>query len=646
MLRTKLFKAMAALVLVVGVLSAALGIRMIQTRVVAEAQERVWLDLSSERAHFRYRMAEIETILRLAAFKRITIEAVAADEPSGELHTRLEMIRNRFGLDFLSAVDEEGLVVVRTAPPYAVGDFMGGNASVARALGGESGVSMEVLSAVQLEREAEGLAERAYLPLEATPRARPTERQAESRGMVMMAAVPVHDGVRVVGALYGGVLLNRNHALVDGIEEVVYGSKQYGGAPMGTVTLFLDDCRIATTVRLPNGNRALGTRASKEVADQVLDNERPWIGPAFVVSRRYLSAYDAIRNGRGEVIGMLYVGILEQPFRDMGRNLMLRYAALLVFALALALWLAFVLAGVVSGPLQRLIEAANRHRRGERPGPVPEEGGSRETRTLILAFNEMTAALAEREARLAEMNESLAALNRSYMETLGFVSHELKSPIAAMINYMYLLRHGKLGATTEKQDRALRLIDGNIKRIVEMARHYLNLSRIENGEMEPVRSRVDVAAEVLEPLLDSMQEELAARRMKIESRVGPEVALRADLNQVREIFENLLSNAVKYGAEGGRVEIAGRRDGAMAVFEVGNEGPGIPADRIGALFQKFSRLEGQPGVRTQKGTGLGLFITKHIVEAHGGTIGVESRPGEWTVFRFTLPCFDGKQEGT
>jgi signal transduction histidine kinase len=113
---------------------------------------------------------------------------------------------------------------------------------------------------------------------------------------------------------------------------------------------------------------------------------------------------------------------------------------------------------------------------------------------------------------------------------------------------------------------------------------------------------------------------------------------------VREIFENLVSNAVKYGRDGGSITITARGDGGMVNFTVRNDGAGIPADRIPELFQKFSRLEGTDVARRQKGTGLGLFITKTIVEAHGGKIEARSMPGEWAEFEFSLPR--GEAKGT
>jgi two-component system NtrC family sensor kinase len=188
-----------------------------------------------------------------------------------------------------------------------------------KALEGESVAANELLHREELDSEGEGLSEIAFAVLEDTPHARPTPKTEETRGMVMLAAVPLQRGKEIVGAIYGGVLLNKNHRLVDSIRDTVFSGRTPEEPASGTVTIFLHDTRIATTVLLPNGNRALGTRVSKEVAERVLDNGNRWSGRAFVVNDWYLSAYDPIRDSQNRVIGMLYVGILERPFRELTR---------------------------------------------------------------------------------------------------------------------------------------------------------------------------------------------------------------------------------------------------------------------------------------------------------------------------------------
>ena len=633
MLKIKLFRGFVVVVVLFSILSAVFGVRTINRHVIDEAQTRVRLDLNSAWSVYNSKLGEIETILQMTGGKQRLVDAMSAgnwDDP--ELQSRLERIRIRSGLDFLSVVSRDGKVVMRTWPPHRTGDYRVSDPAVSSALQGEPKTCMALLTASELTQEGTGLAEQAYMELDNTPYARRTNKRELTRGMVIEGAFPVQEGAQVLGAVYGGVLINRNFELIDRIRDVVYKDEEYRGVPMGTATIFLHDSRIATTVLRRNGNRALGTRVSKEVADRVLDNGLPWIGEAFVVNDRYITAYEPIRDGWNQIIGILYVGILKQPFEDTARGVAMRFVFVTLFVLVVSLVLAFIIAGRLAQPIHRLVEASNRMSGGDRPPPVETDNACHETEALIVAFNQMTDTLAEREERLR-------ALNRSYMETLGFVSHELKSPVASIINYVYLLKEQKLGPVNERQGKALRAIDSGSQRLVEMVRHYLNLSRIENRELEPVPSRVPLLDEVLQPILDSDEAAAAEKNMTIVNNIERDVILHTDLNMTREVFENLVSNAIKYGREGGEIRVDAERANGFVEFSVWNQGEGIPPDRVDTLFEKFNRIEGSKAAR-QKGTGLGLFITKHIVEAHGGTIEAESEYGKWARFTFRLPAFD------
>lgn len=651
MLKYKLFKWFAALVLVFGVLAASLGIWVINARIVQEAQTRVGFDLKSAWAVYNSQLREMETIVRLVAARTPVVEACNNqkwDERAtwDEVENILARHRADFKLQFLAIVSPDGQVRARGASPHARGDTRSDEPLIAKALAGNTASGTVILSRSELTLEGDKqLADEAFLPVHKTAGARPAPDPAEDRGMVMLAAAPVERGGRVVGAVYAGVLLNHNLAFVDRIQDIVFGKETYGGLPRGTTTVFLGDTRIATTVLLPSGNRALGTQVSAEVADRVLDNGKSWADRARVLEEWCLTAYDPIRDSQGKVIGMLYVGTLERPFRDLSHSMMLRYAALIAAALLVALLMAGFIAGRLARPLHLLAESANRMQQGKGFAPVPADKSCAETAGLTQSFNEMATALAQREHELKDANDqlgnantSLKAINAQYMETLQFVSHELNSPLSSIMNYTYTLKQKLLGDLTDKQSNALDVMSANLKRVMEMIRHYLNLARIESGEIQPVPSKVAVREDVIAPILRSLENEIVARNLRVEDLIGPGVVLHSDLNMTREVFENLLSNAVKYGRPGGLIRLSCQIDGAWAQFAVRNEGDGIPPERRGDLFQKFSRLELRDSKKGQRGTGLGLFICKKIVESHGGTIAVDSEVGKWTEFRCTLPA--------
>ncbi|MDD4873248.1 MAG: hypothetical protein PHR77_22055, partial [Kiritimatiellae bacterium] len=212
MLRTKLFKWFAVLVLLFSFLSAFLGIRIINERVIEEAQTRVRLNVSSAWALNNSRLNEIEIVLKLAASKEVVVDmAEGKNWTDADVRNRLERIRIGFGLDFMGVVGPDGRVMIRTNQSGVPGDFKTSDPAVASALKGEPFACMSVMSGAELKREGEGLAERAFLELEDTPRARRSDKKVETRGMVKISAAPIRKGVQILGAVYGGILVNRNN---------------------------------------------------------------------------------------------------------------------------------------------------------------------------------------------------------------------------------------------------------------------------------------------------------------------------------------------------------------------------------------------------------------------------------------------------
>ncbi|NLG16720.1 MAG: HAMP domain-containing histidine kinase [Fibrobacter sp.] len=321
-------------------------------------------------------------------------------------------------------------------------------------------------------------------------------------------------------------------------------------------------------------------------------------------------------------------------------NVLFLYGGLSIAGVLMSFFLAGFLSSIICSPLYTLTEAVNRLRNGQYSGKVVSENLSGETRALIEAFNAMTEELNEKEVRLSAGNEELKSKNKSYMDTLGFISHELKTPLGSILNYSYLLGQQRLGDMNEKQLSAVKNIDANTRRITEMVRLYLNLSRVENKELNPRSSVVDVNQDIVVPLLETFDAALKERRISVVNEIRKNLCCLADLNLATEIFENLIGNAIKYGDDNGIITLKAVNQEKLIEFSIRNTGQGIPPEYREMIFEKFTRIEDRPLGRQVKGTGLGLFITRHIVNAHGGTIRVESKEGEWTEFVFTLPVGD------
>jgi two-component system NtrC family sensor kinase len=175
-----------------------------------------------------------------------------------------------------------------------------------------------------------------------TPKEKPTRQMEETSGMVIKAAHPVLDARgNVLGALMGGILLNRNYEIVDRIKSIVFKDSKYQGKEIGTATIFLGDLRISTNVMDREGSRAIGTRAMKEVVEAVIQKGSPWIQRAYVVDDWYITAYEPLRDVEDKIVGMLYVGILESKYAVLKERLILLFMLGMLVAIAISSLLSF-----------------------------------------------------------------------------------------------------------------------------------------------------------------------------------------------------------------------------------------------------------------------------------------------------------------
>jgi signal transduction histidine kinase len=239
------------------------------------------------------------------------------------------------------------------------------------------------------------------------------------------------------------------------------------------------------------------------------------------------------------------------------------------------------------------------------------------------------------EELLARLDErETTSLN--YLDLLGFVAHELKSPLAAAVMSVYMVKDGYLGPISPALARALETAGQSLEYFQDMIRNYLDLSRLEKGELRANQTYFPLQSRVVQPVLAELERPLERRQMVVEDRIPPGKVVYADANLLRIVYENLLSNAVKYGRQGGTILLeAGEKD-SKQVLSVQNDGPGIALDEVPRLFQRFSRIHHDEH-STVRGTGLGLYICKEIVEKHGGRIDVQSELDHWVRFTFTLP---------
>ncbi|HEY6837842.1 MAG TPA: cache domain-containing protein, partial [Geobacteraceae bacterium] len=244
--------ALVPLFVAIGICSLA-GLYIINAKIASQAQEKVRTDLNSAREAYRNELSRIDELVGLAAANPFAAEAIASSNRAA-LASLLTSLRHRKQLDILVAVDGSGRVLYRAHNPPRFGDRPANAPFISEALGGKAVAGTTVFTREQLAAEEAHLAARATIEVVPTPHSRPRQGTVETSGMVMVASAPVRDAAgRVVGALYGGELLNNSNLLVDRIKDTVYEGVKFNGQDVGTATLFLGDTRIATNVPAEGG---------------------------------------------------------------------------------------------------------------------------------------------------------------------------------------------------------------------------------------------------------------------------------------------------------------------------------------------------------------------------------------------------------
>ncbi|RMG32952.1 MAG: HAMP domain-containing protein, partial [Gammaproteobacteria bacterium] len=530
---------------------------------------------------------------------------------------------------------------------------------------GKARAGVEIFDQRALRVLSPELAQRVRLPLLPTPRARPSRRTEEDRGMMIRVLYPLHDSEGgVVALLDAGVLLNGNFAFVDGIRDLVYGKGSLLDGSIGTVTVFLDDVRISTNVPLRAGERALGTRVSDEVRTRVLDEGQNWIDRAFVVNDWYISAYEPIVDTAGRRVGMLYAGYLEAPYRQVLLTALGVLALLFIGLMLLAGYIAVWGARSIFRPVEAMSAVIDATRRGEqqRIGHIEshDELGrlacefdqlldqlEAQRRRIEQNASELEQKVEERTAELRRSNEELRQMVRVLRETrrqlveteklaaLGEltagVAHEINNPTAVILGLIDGVME-ELGETAEPVREDLELTIAQVYRIRDIVDRLLQYAR--PGDFAGYLEELDVNR-VVEQALRLIEHMRKQYEFSVQLRLEATLLVEINEQELQQVLVNLLVNAIHaLPPGGGRIEIVTRdRDTQGVIIELHDNGHGMTAEQVERIFNPFytSKPQGE-------GTGLGLSITYSLVRRYGGFITVDTAPGEGACFTVYLRC--------
>jgi two-component system NtrC family sensor kinase len=540
--------------------------------------------------------------------------------------------RQALGLDFLYYLPEDEAQTLAQQWPV-----------IASGLRKDGDTQIDIFGAPSLQALRPHLAKRARIELIPTDAAMPTTRDFEDRGMVVHSAAPVRAEDHI-GVLVGGILLNRNLQFIDTINTLVYLNAITGGDRQGTATLFLDDVRVSTNVRLFEDERALGTRVSEAVRTRVLTDGNTWLDRAFVVNDWYISGYLPLTDSFGERVGMLYVGFLEAPFSHAKRAaylwMMGAFGAVLILSAPLFLWLA---KGIFA-PLEHMTQTMRRVGAGDlsaRHGRAHSGDTGDEIAQVARHLDDLLDQIQDRDQRLrayaqdlnqrveertSELRDANDKLEETYRqlvlseklasigEITAGVAHEINNPVAVIQGNVDVIRDS-MGDGIAPIEVEVDLIDQQVARIEAIVGKLLQFAR--PSDFSDMDERIDLGPVVRDCLI-LVDHVLAKGHVTITTDLAQPGQVRIATGEIQQVIVNLLINAVQAMQERGEIRITLAAQGNGVALSVMDSGPGIAPERIGAVFDPFFTT------KQAQGTGLGLSISQTLIQRAGGQISVDN----------------------
>ncbi|HHO75452.1 MAG TPA: HAMP domain-containing protein [Deltaproteobacteria bacterium] len=621
-----------------GAVATLVGISSINKNTIDEVQRKVEQDINTAELVFRHTLERLEYQLQFITLRTPIQDAIVhgnlepLEDLKGLIRTGTFQSEDHMALDMLTLVDKNGIVIYRAANPEAKDDTILWDSVVRKCLYEKKPQSSpEIMSLEVIKAQNPGLSERILIPIVKTPQSVEIKDKELADGMVLRAAYPIFDKQgNLLGALVGGILLNRDYAIVDTIKETVYQDETYRGRDMGFATIFLGGVRISTNVMTLNEERAVGTIVSKEVYDMVIVDGKEWIGRAFVVNDWYISAYAPIHDIDGKIIGMLYTGILEAKYRDMKRETTWMFFGITTLGMIIAFFISFSMGQGIIRRIRILKQATQAISSGNLEYQLPP-GRSSGFDILDEAFNNMAKSLKDRDERLQKAFQRITRTERlaSLGQMAAGVAHEINNPLGGILLYSNLVLEEMENNDTSRDNMEKIIYQTN--RCKKIVQNLLDFARTPSGDMRPLKIN-----DVIMMSLHLVKDQSMFLGIEIKTDLAEDLPeIRGDLSRLEEVFLNLFINASDAMEAKGVLRISTRLSSTNSVkISISDTGKGIDKAYLPHIFEPFFTTK-DPG----QGTGLGLSITYGIIQKHNGLIDVESKPGKGTTFVITMPTY-------
>ena len=313
-------------------------------------------------------------------------------------------------------------------------------------------------------------------------------------------------------------------------------------------------------------------------------------------------------------------GLTLRTLLAMGKDFLLPLTEAALVALVASVLLAWLISRWVAAPLRRMADAARSVAAGDYQSHLPRSGPA-EVQTLATAFNDMVG--------------RVQTSSQAQRDFVANVSHDLRTPLTSIQGFAQAILDGTAG-DAPSQKHAAQVIYDESDRLRRLVESLLDLARLDAGQMVFSMGIVDLAA-ILRGVMERLSLKANEKGIRFEDRLVETPALLGEGDRLAQVFTNLLDNAIQHSPSGGVVTVRGKVEPGWALVDVEDTGPGIPPDELSRIFERFYQLDKSRPGREGRGAGLGLAISREIVQAHGGTLTAQSTVGRGSCFAVRLP---------
>jgi len=506
-------------------------------------------------------------------------------------------------VDMVTLIDRDYKVVSRSHKPKQFGDVIPQSPFAEAAFAGETVSGTETLAPEVLKQENWE-----------------TTFKGSDGALVLTGAAPVYDRSRknLIGAMILRRILNNDKAIVGHIHKSL---------DIDAV-IFKGETLIASNLPEQDEARKKFAKLSPSIQKTVLGQGKPF-EDVNIEKGGYLAKYQPLADIDEKRIAALMVRVDASRYAETRFTAVVSLLGIAFIGFLLAFTIKFIIQRRILKPVGRLTQGTEKLAKGDYSHQLPVTSQD-EIGLLSQAFNTMAVQLGERD--------------RLKNEFLSNTSHEIRTPLNGIIGIAESLMDGAAGSLPEKAVANLSMISSSGRRLANLVNDILDFSKLRENEMDLPVHPVDMHV-VSDVVLTLAQPLIGKKSLALINTIDPETPLiDGDENRMQQVMLNLIGNSVKF-TESGTVEVSAKVAGVMLEITVADTGIGIPEDKFDIIFESFEQGDGSVS-RAYGGTGLGLAVTKQLVDLYGGSIRVESVVGEGSKFIFTLPLSKGGPETT